>query len=438
MAKPQSIRHLNEIQVLATLLQARRGLSRAELARRVGLNRSSIGSVVAGLVEAGLVRERDERADIALGGESESEQVGRPGIAIEINPDGGAFIGVEIGIERLAVWVVDLAGEEIGHHEIAYDAASAGVGAVVQRIGELVREACERCFVRAAPVRGLGVALPALVDKTGRVINGFVLGWRDVPLRQMLLDELGPEAGEFPIVVENDANAFGVAALWRNPALMSGTVAFLTMENGVGGGVFHDGQLFRGSAGYAGEFGHLLLAGDKKAVDALPPSQHRRPPTHFENHVGKDAVLGQHYRAVLGGREEGAHTVPLSDPRSPIPDPQAHLDWIEFLAACRSGQPVALQVAKDWGAKMAYGLTQISVVLNPRCIVLGGSVATLFEFVAEDVRAAISRELIEGFPMPEIRVSPLGEDGTPLGVALLMHRRFFSVDEQLLSKAQLS
>jgi len=427
MAKPQSIRHLNEVQVLDALLQAREGLSRAELARRVGLNRSSIGSVVAGLTEAGLLRERDERADNdnATASESESDQVGRPGIAIEINPNGGAFIGVEIGIERLAVWVVDLAGEEIGRRVIAYDGAESVPEVVVRRIGDLVREACERCFARAAPVRGLGVALPALVDKAGRVINGFVLGWRDVPLRQMLIDELGTEAGEFPIAVENDANAFGVAGLWRNPSFMRGTVAFLTMENGVGGGIFHDGQLFRGSAGYAGEFGHLLLAASGSVGAKRPEpdnqAQHRRPPAHFENHIGKDAVLAA-YRRSVGG--EGA-------------EPSSAADWDALLAACQAGEPAALEVAHIWGAKLAQGLTQISVILNPQCIVLGGSVAPLFEFVAGEVRAAIARELIEGFPMPEIRVSPLGEDGTPLGAALLMHRRFFSVDEQLLSKPQL-
>jgi len=434
MAKPQSIRHLNEIQVLDTLLQARGGLSRAELARRIGLNRSSIGSVVAGLVESGLLRECEERAAAAPEAGSAPDQVGRPGIAIEINSDGGAFIGVEIGIERLAVWVVDLAGVELGRLVIAYDAAESIPGVVVQRVGELVREARAR-FVPTATVRGLGVALPALVDKEGRVINGFVLGWRDVPLRQMLLDELGSETGEFPIAVENDANAFGVAGLWHNLDLMHGTVVFLTMENGVGGGIFHDGQLFRGSYGYAGEFGHLLVAGDKKAVDALPPSPHRRPPTHFENQVGKDAVLAQYRRFLSDAGGEGECSFPVPNPQPPPSYPLT--SWAEFLTACRSGQPVALEVAKDWGAKMAFGLTQISVILNPQCIVLGGSVAPLFEFVAEDVRAAIRRDLIEGFPMPEIRVSPLGEDGTPLGVALLMHRRFFSVDEALLSKVQL-
>jgi len=424
MARPQSIRHLNEIQVLDALLQAREGLSRAELARRVGLNRSSIGSVVAGLIDAGLLRERDERADNAA--ESEPEQVGRPGIAIEINPAGGAFIGVEIGIERLAVWVVDLAGEEIGQQVIAYDGAESVPEAVVRRIGELVREACERCFARAAPVRGLGVALPALVDKDGRVVNGFVLGWRDVPLRQMLLNELGTEAGEFPISVENDANAFGVAALWRNPSFMRGTVAFLTMENGVGGAIFHDGQLFRGSTGYAGEFGHLLLASSGGAgaaqAESDAPAQRRRPQAHFENHIGKDAVLSAYRRAVGSGSAE----------------PSSAADWDALLAACRAGEPAALEVVRTWGAKLAQGLTQISVILNPQCIVLGGSVGPLFEFVAGEVRAAISRQLIEGFPMPEIRVSSLGEDGTPLGAALLMHRKFFSVDEQLLSKAELS
>jgi len=412
--------------VLNVLLQERGGLSRAELARRVGLNRSSIGSVVAGLIEDGLVHEQAERereaAVASPAALSAPEPVGRPGIAIEINPDGGAFIGVEIGIERLAIWWADLAGKEVARQAIPYLTLQVPPEVVVREIGKLVREVRAR-LKRKAPLRGLGVALPALVDKAGVVINGFVLGWRGVPLRQMLVDELSAELGAFPIAVENDANTFGVAALWENADLMRGTVACITMENGVGGGIFHDGQLFRGSYGYAGEFGHLLIspgnaahatAGDTPRA-APDPAAVARPPSHLENHIGKDAVLALFRQASA--------------------NPAA--DWADLLAAASLGGVSAPEWLGTWGAKLAQGLTQISVMLNPKCIVLGGSVAVLFPYVAERVRAAMQRELLEGFPMPEIQVSPLGEDGTPLGAALLMHRKFFSVDEPSLPKAQL-
>ncbi|KXU37733.1 hypothetical protein AXK11_00450 [Cephaloticoccus primus] len=404
---------MNEVQVLNTLLR-HGALSRAELARRVGLNRSSIGSVVGGLVEAGLLREREQRPEP----EAVNEQVGRPGIAIEINPEGGAFIGVEIGIERLAVMVVDLAGEVIGRQAVAYDTANVAPQDTVRRIGGLVEEARAR-LAGVAPIRGLGAAIPALVDEAGTVVNGLVLGWRDVPLHRLLLEELGPAAADFPVAVENDANAFGVAALWRNPPLMEGTVAFFTMENGVGGAIFHNGELFRGSFGYAGEFGHLLLS----EPAPITAQQKRRPAAHFENHVGKDAVL-ESYRTA----GEGAA------PRAG--GPSGGLSAL--IAAHQAGEPAARQVVRRWGEKMAQGLTQVSAILNPHSIILGGAVAPLFGLAGEDVRAALHREFIDGFPMPEIQVSPLGEDGTPLGAALLMHRKFFSVDAQVLPKPSLS
>jgi len=230
MATPQSIRYLNETRALDYLLKSG-AMSRAELARQVGLNRSSMGNVIAGLMEAGLVR---ERSDGAANG-----QVGRPGIAVEINPDGGAFIGIEIGIERLAACAINLNAEVICTRTVAFDTAGSTVTATLKALIRLLKETEKHARLHAH-LRGFGVALPALINDEGIVLNGMVLRWHDIPLRELLMDALGDT---LPIQVENDANAFAIAETWRNPELLTGTVAFLMMENGVGGSIFHDGKL---------------------------------------------------------------------------------------------------------------------------------------------------------------------------------------------------
>jgi len=397
MATPQSIRYFNEVHVLDTLLKSG-AMSRAELARQVGLNRSSMGSIIASLVDNGLVRERTDSA-------ATNGQIGRPGIAVEINPQGGAFIGVEIGIERLAACVIDLNGTLVGSHSLPHATDGIPVHTTLDAITRLVGDTLKR-FNITAPLRGAGVALPALVDETGNVLNGLILHWRNVPLRQLLMEKFGDT---YPIAVENDANAFAIAETEHDPSLLSGTSAFLMMENGVGGSIFHQGKLFRGGHGHAGEFGHLL-------VNGKPLSSRRSLPNHLESHVGKDAVLAR-YCTIK--RRTGAT-----------------LD--ELLDAINNAEPAALKTARKWGQHMAHALTQISNVLNPRHIVLGGSVAPLFTTVANEIITAMHRELIEGLPFPEIRVSSLETNSTLLGAALMMHRHFFSLNEQELSRAHLS
>jgi len=400
MATPQSIRYLNETRVLDILLKLG-AMSRAEIARRAGLNRSSMGSIIASLIENDLVREHSQV--------SANGQVGRPGIAVEINPDGGAFIGIEIGIERLAACAVNLNGEVISSRSIAFDTANSPISATLKVLLRLLKDTVKQANIRAT-LRGVGVALPALINDAGEVLNGMVLRWHDIPLRQLLLEQVGQALGhEVAVMVENDANAFAIAETWRNPELLSGTVAFLMMENGVGGSIFHDGRLFRGNGGHAGEFGHLL-------VNSEYTTPVRSPPRHLENHVGKDAVLAQ-YRAAISSTT---------------------VEFDELIAAVERAEPAALKTVHAWGQTMAQALTQISTILNPRRIILGGSVSALFARVADEINTRLGHELIDGFTLPEIRVSTLGAESTALGAALMMHRHFFTLDEEVLNGARLS
>jgi predicted NBD/HSP70 family sugar kinase len=243
------------------------------------------------------------------------------------------------------------------------------------------------------------VAVPALV-KEGVVRNGLMLGWRNVPLRKLLLQRLGIDV---PILVENDANAFAIGETYRGASAASDTVAFLLVENGAGGGVVIGGQLVRGSSGYAGEFGQIPVP-----LDGGAPGGGRSG--HLESQVGKDAVLAR-YRA------NGA------PPSSDLP----HL-----LAALRTRDPIALRTAADWGVSLARGLVAITDVLDPGLIVLGGSVAQIFPYVARRVEAAMRAEFLDGFPAPRIELSRLGPGGAAFGGACLLHQAMFAVDERMV------
>jgi len=181
MATPQSIRYFNETRALDILLKSG-AMSRAELARQVGLNRSSMGNIIASLMENGLVRERTAYTP--------NGQVGRPGIAVEINPDGGAFIGIDIGIERLAACVINLNAEVICSRTMPLDTANSPVSTTLKAMTRLLKETANKAGVHAT-LRAVGVALPALTNEHGEVLNGMVLRWHDVPLRQLLRGDHG-------------------------------------------------------------------------------------------------------------------------------------------------------------------------------------------------------------------------------------------------------
>ncbi len=398
MATPQSVRYLNEIRALNALFRTG-GMSRADLARQLGLNRSTTGNIIADLMAAGLAV---ERSDLPRG--DGPVRTGRPGIQIDLDATGATFLGAEIGVDRLTVVAIDMAAQEIRRQSIAFPTFEQTADATSDRIAAMIADMVV-ALARPERVRGLCVTLPALLDGAGDVINALIIGWRDVRLKEMLAKRLAARLPglDLPIELENDANAFAIAETYRDTAHRAETVAFLLIENGAGGGIVIGGRLFRGAAGLAGEFGQIVVGGDGFYVG-------RHKPGHLESYIGKDAVVAR-YRAVSG-------------------DPTAGLDGL--LAAVASSEAPALRTAADWGRNLAIGLVQVASVLNPGAIILGGSVAPLFRVVAGEVEAAMRREFLDGFPMPRIEVSALGLEGPALGGALIMHQRMFSVDESVI------
>lgn len=396
MATPQTVRHLNEIRALNALFR-HAGMSRADLARALGLNRSTTGNIITGLIGEGLAVERrgEPRGENAA-------RTGRPGIQVQIDPAGASFLGAEIGVDRLTVVVIDMLAQEIQRLSLPFPTHRQSPQAGTERMVALIAEAVAR-LERPERLRGLCVALPALLASDGTVINGLMLGWRDVKLKAMITDRLKQHfpALDPAISIENDANAFAIAETYRDTTHRSQTVAFLLIENGAGGGIVIGGRLLRGSGGFAGEFGQIVLGGKGFHTG-------RSKPGHLESYIGKDAVLSLY--AAKGG--------------------EADLD--RLLQGLARKEAPALATARAWGERLAAGLIQVTSVLNPGLIILGGSVAPVFDHVAGEVAEAMRRELLDGFAMPRIEISGLGIEGPALGGALLMHQRMFSIDESAI------
>jgi predicted NBD/HSP70 family sugar kinase len=398
LANPQSIRYVNAMRVLNALFRQGQ-LTRSQLARQLGLNRSSIGYIVEDLIADGLVRERESGP--ARNGD---RHLGRPGVSVEINPLGGIFVGVEIGVDHITLVALDMAAREILNQTTRYATARHTPDEAISRVAELLNEAIGSLHGRASRIKGVCVAIPALV-RDGIVRNGLMLGWRNVALRQKLEEELSVKV---PVVIENDANAFAVGETYLGAASSANTVvAFLLIENGAGGGVVIGGTLFRGAAGFAGEFGQLPVCNE-------PPEGKdvRRGP--LERFIGKDAVV-EAYRAAAAS-----------------PDG----DFETFLEALNAGDAAAVRAANEWGDWLARGLICLTNILSPELIILGGSVATVYRFVETRVQTVMRREFLEGLPVPAIELSKTASRGAAAGGACLLHQSMFSVDESRLYGAR--
>lgn len=376
-SSPRRIR-LNNAAAAVQHLYAAGPMSRAELARRLGLNRSSSGQIVAELTEGGLVREIEGRAP--------ASGAGRPGILLELVPEAACFLGVEIGVEHVAAVTIDLGGRRVAEAQLGFDTRSTPVEEAVRRavdlaVGTLPPALAERC-------RGLGLAAPAHIRPDGTVALAPLIGWRDLALVPLVAAAL---PRPMAVMIENDANAFAIGASYRHGA--TGVALFLILETGIGGGVLIEGKLFRGAHGLAGEIGHMLLP-DGQELEAL---------------IGREALARRF-------SETG--------------------DFAAFLKAVRDREPRAVTIAEDWSRHLAHALGQACRLIDPDRVVLGGSVAALYPLVAARVAAHMARPGGVDFPAPQIVVDDAAEFGAAHGAACLLHQRFLTLADEALSLAE--
>ncbi|NTI52995.1 ROK family protein [Agrobacterium rhizogenes] len=381
-SSPRKIRQNNIVAALQTLY-VHRCLSRAELARKLGMNRSSSGEIVSDLTSGGYIREAD---DVSRAGGLQS-RAGRPGIMLEIIPDAAYFVGVELGVEHISTAVIDLTGDVRACRKIAFDTPSSSPEEAMKRGVDLALDAMPKDMV--ARCRGLGISTPAHIRSDGVVSLAPIIGWRDIPLA-----DLGRSVfpANVPIVIENDANAFAIGDSYRHGT--SGVTLFLLMETGVGGGIMIDGKLFRGGHGLAGEIGHTLVPGSGGQK--------------FEQLIGRELILRQ-YREATG---------------------RADAELQELIDEVRDRVPDAVNIAEKWSRHLAYALLQACRLIDPDRIVLGGSVASLYPMVAARVASHMAEGQIIAFPSPDIVVDDDADFGSAFGAACILHQRFLSLENE--------
>ncbi len=371
----------------------RRGpMSRAALGRELSLMRSTAGSLVAGLMRDGLVREHTEDAP------DHSGRVGRPGVDVSLNSHHSTFLGADIGIGRITVLAIDLNADVIGRAVRAFDPAGADAASIVETTATMV----ERLLVdmpQAGPANGLAVSAAGLIDRSFNALRVPILGWSNLPLTAMLRARLPALS---PILAENDANAFAMAEIYRAEPVSPQNALYMLLDVGVGGGLVAGGRMLRGHDGYAGEIGHMPV-GDTgfSGTAALPGS--------LESFIGRDAVLSRD--AFHGG---SSHSID------------------EFLASLLAGSPSAKATLADWAWYLARGLAVLIPVFNPERIILGGPVAQLFPHADEAVDAALRAHMLPSQPRPSVALSVHGADGPALGAAFMLHRNRLSLNEAII------
>lgn len=237
---PEHARAHNRSLVLQTLFHGG-AMSRADLSRETGLTRVTISDLVSELIADGFVAEKGVR---------EVSRPGKPAILIDLDHSGHRIVGLDLsGTSSFVGGVLTLDGTIVVRREIPHPGADGDViGAILAFARELVDDS-------HAPVLGVGVGTPGIVDDAGVVITAPNLGLTGFDLEGALREAL-----DVPIVVANDANAAVLAEYTFGGA--GDDIMLVKVGRGVGSGLLSGGRPMVGSRFAAGEIGHVTVATD--------------------------------------------------------------------------------------------------------------------------------------------------------------------------------
>lgn len=236
--RPEDARRSNRALVLQAVKDTPR-VSRADLARETGLTKVTISELVGELLGSGVIWET---------GTSDASRPGKPSTLLELDPNGRDILAMDLSARNeLRGAVLTLAGEPVLTRARPLD------GAVGDDALAAVRAlAAELLAAGSHPVLGLGVGTPGTVNASGTVLSAPNLHWSDLPLRDLLQDELG-----LPVRVENDANVAVLAE--RRLGGGPDDLVRVQLSRGVGAGLLIGGRLVHGAASDAGEIGHVAI-----------------------------------------------------------------------------------------------------------------------------------------------------------------------------------
>lgn len=352
---------------------------RADLTALTGLNRSTIGDLIGELCDLGFVVEKHGGA--ATG-------PGRPSPVVAARPESATAIGIELNVDTIGIVGTGIGGHVFKRLRVVRPTGERSVEHTVRHIVELITP-MRQALPNDPSLVGIGVAVAGVT----RLRDGFVhiapnLAWRDVPLADLISEQLG---GDIAVQVANDADLGVLAEHRRGAARAVQDAIYVHGEVGIGTGLIMGGTWQRGSAGHAGESGHMVVNPRGRPCRCGSSGC-------WETEAGEDALL----RRIGGGAGSGVAAV---------------MDATERAAA---GETVVLEALEETGFWLGLGIANLVNILNPAVIALGGLYHRFFPYLQPTVdRVVATRVLDPTADRVRIVQSALGEDVQLIGAAEL-------------------
>jgi predicted NBD/HSP70 family sugar kinase len=379
-------RNINRAAIL-NFIRERQPISRAMIAEITRLNKSTVSSIVSGLLEENLVTEERKR----------NHRIGRTPINLRIKSGKHCVGAMYIDSSKTSIAIVDVDGSVKRLEETPTEAMppTEFITRCLEKLSTLRKQ------THLPPLKSIGVTIAGIVDPAqATVIYAPNLGWADVALGETIHNY----APQLSVTIENDARASALAELWFGKHHLQPTnFVFLAVGAGIGTGIVIDNHILGGSSHAAGEFGHMTI------VEGGEPCS-----------CGN---LGC-WEVYASDRATVRRYIALQQAQSPqTPSPTLS----DIITSARRGDPTASGALLKTSQYLGLGIANIVRSFDPEVVVIGGLITQAWELIYPEIMETVNRRGFLG-KARNIRILPTSLSTSPplLGAAALPIRKLFT------------
>ncbi|MBR6451542.1 MAG: ROK family glucokinase [Lachnospiraceae bacterium] len=303
--------------------------------------------------------------------------------------------GIDVGGTTVKMGLFSPEGNVIEKGEIPTRTENNGAF-IIQDVADAILRKMEERSIQKEDVIGIGIGVPGPVDKNGVVFQAVNLGWGVTDLKSELEKKTG-----LPVKAGNDANVAALGEMWKGGGAGYDDMVLVTLGTGVGGGVIVNGKVVVGVGGAGGEIGHIHMQDDEPEACGC----------------GNHGCLEQ-YASATGIVRLANKKLALSDRESSLRSAEVSAKTV--FDAVKAGDPLAMEVAEEFGEYLGKGLAVIAGICNPKIFVIGGGVSKAGDVLISYVQKYYKKYVFHASRDALFALATLGNDAGIYGAAKLI------------------
>ena len=390
--------HTKELNRRLILEQIRRRepISRSDIVDATGLSKAAVSSIVAELIETGLVEE--------IG--SQSTAIGRPRILLSLVPHAAYTVGAELTNQECRVILTNLRAEPVARWVQPVNSADLSVESLLDTLQSCVQQVV--AGIDPEQILALGLCVPGIVDPaTGQVAFSVLLPWRNVAL-----GEAAAQRFPYPVAVFSRGNAATWGERWYGAGQTAANMLYVRVGTGIVGGLVINGQPYLGQGFGAGELGHVTVQPDGALCRCGNQGCLATVAT-------VDALLSRVSQLLREDRENPLWLRVHHDLTA--------LTLEDIVWAAEAANPVVVQALAETGRWVASAVASAVNLLNLDMVIIGGPLEQVGDRLLEPLRAELSQRALPTH-LTRVKVVPsaLKEDAPSIGAASLVLHELMS------------